>query len=158
MSYLSELLRFEQIQLQLKGADKAAVLRELVALVPETRDDPEQREAFLQSLLERERLHTTGMGDGIALPHARNPLAGILKRPLLVFGRHLPGISYGSLDNKPVQILFLLASPNLTDHLAMLARISRVLRDQQLRTALLSVTRTEDVPRLLAEAEQRTVK
>jgi mannitol/fructose-specific phosphotransferase system IIA component (Ntr-type) len=158
MSYLSELLRIEQIQLQLKGGDKAAVLRELVALVPETTNDPAQREVFLQSLLERERLHTTGIGDGIALPHARNPLAGILKRPLLVFGRHLPGIPYGSLDNKPVQILFLLASPNLTDHLAMLARISRVLRDQQLRAGLLSVTRTEDVPRLMAEAEQRTVK
>jgi mannitol/fructose-specific phosphotransferase system IIA component (Ntr-type) len=158
MSYLSELLRIEQIQLQLKGSDKTAVLRELVALVPEIRDQPSQQDAFLQALLEREKLHTTGIGDGIALPHARNPLAGILKRSLLVFGRHTPGIPYGSLDNKPVQLLFLLASPNLTEHLAMLARISRVLRDQQLKAALMKVTQSKDVPLLIAETENRTVR
>jgi len=158
MSYLSELLKIEQIQLRLKGADKTAVLQELVALVPEVRNEPAQRDAFLQSLLEREKLHTTGIGDGIALPHARNPMGGLLKRPLLVFGRHMPGIQYGSLDNKPVQLLFLLASSNLTDHLAMLARISRVLRDQQLRARLMSASRPEEVPPLLSEAEQRTLK
>jgi mannitol/fructose-specific phosphotransferase system IIA component (Ntr-type) len=158
MSYLSELLRIEQIQLQLRGSDKAAVLRELVALVPEVKNDPTQRDAFLQSLLEREKLHTTGIGDGIALPHARNPMGGLLKRPLLVFGRHSRGVPYGSLDNKPVHLLFLLASPNLTDHLGMLARISRVLRDQQLRIGLLGVPRVADVVRILGEAEQRTIK
>jgi len=74
MAPLSELLRIEQIQLNLRGADKPLVLRELVELTPELRDEPSQRDAFLQSLLERERLHTTALGDGIALPHARNPL------------------------------------------------------------------------------------
>ena len=157
MSYLSELLPVEQIQLQLRGADKTAVLRELVALVPEVRNDQAQRETFVQSLLEREKLHTTGIGDGIALPHARNPMGGLLKRPLLVFGRH-PGVPFGSLDNKPVQLLFLLASPNLTDHLSMLARISRVLRDPPLRSALYTISRPEDLPRLIAEAEQRMLK
>jgi mannitol/fructose-specific phosphotransferase system IIA component (Ntr-type) len=158
MSYLSELLRIEQIQLKLKGADKAAVLGEMVALVPEVRGNTAQSGAFLQSLLEREKLHTTGIGEGIALPHARNPLAGVLKRPLLVFGRHTPGVAYGALDNKPVQLLFLLASPNLTDHLAMLARISRVLRDSALRQGLLTLQRVEEVPKLIAEAEARVIK
>ena len=158
MSYLSELLRLEQIQLNLKGADKAAVLRELVDLVPEVRPEAAARESFIQALLDREKLHTTGIGDGIALPHARNPMSGLLKRPLLVFGRHAAGIQFGSLDNKPVQLFFLMASPNLTDHLGMLARISRVLRDQPLRSGLLKAGTIQDVPRLMAEAEQRTAQ
>jgi mannitol/fructose-specific phosphotransferase system IIA component (Ntr-type) len=158
MSYLSELLRREQIQLKLVGTDKAGVLRELVMLVPEIRSDAPQQEIFLKALLEREKLHTTAIGDGIALPHARNPLAGILKRPLLVFGRHSAGVPFGALDTKPVHLLFLLASPNLTDHLTMLARLSRVLRDQTLRNSLLSTSSSDDISKLVAEAEQRTIK
>src|SRR5688500_3962680 len=105
MSYLSELLRSEQIQMELRGTDKSSVLKELVALVPEIRKEGSHQELFLHALLERERLHTTATGEGVALPHARNPLAGILKRPILIFGRHSPGIPFGALDNKPVQLL-----------------------------------------------------
>jgi mannitol/fructose-specific phosphotransferase system IIA component (Ntr-type) len=158
MSYLSELLRLEQIELNLSGADKPAVLKELVELVPEIRKEPGHQELFLHALLERERLHTTAIGDGIALPHARNPMGGLLKRSILAFGRHAAGVPFGALDNKPVQILFLIASPNLTDHLAMLSRLSRVLRDVKLRSALLAVKDPREVLRSIEEAEQRTVK
>jgi mannitol/fructose-specific phosphotransferase system IIA component (Ntr-type) len=158
MSYLSGLLRPDQIHLDLRGTDKSTVLRELVGLVPELREEPSQQDAFVQALLERERLHTTGIGEGIALPHARNPLGGLLKRPLLVFGRHPQGVTYGAIDNRPVQLLFLLASPQLTDHLAMLARLSRVLRDLKLRAALLAAKRVEEIAPLLDEAELRTIK
>jgi mannitol/fructose-specific phosphotransferase system IIA component (Ntr-type) len=158
MSYLSELLRPGQIQLKLAAPDRVGVLSELVALVPEIRGDKPQQESFLAALLEREKMHTTAIGDGIALPHARNPLAGILKRPLVVFGRHQDGVPFGALDNKPVKLLFLLASPNLTDHLTMLARLSRVLRDQTLRSGLLTAATPAEVVQLTAEAEQRTIK
>lgn len=158
MSYLSELLRPEQIQLNLEAPDKPGVLRELVRLVPELRNEQAQEETFLTALLERERMHTTAIGEGVAFPHTRNPLATLLKRPILIFGRHRKGVPFGALDTKPVQLLFLLASPNLTDHLTMLARLSRVLRDQQLRTGLLSTTRPDEVVRLIADTEQRTLK
>ena len=158
MSYLSDLLRLEQVQLKLEGADKPGVLRELVKLVPEVRSEPAHQESFITALLEREKMHTTAVGDGIAFPHARNPLGGVLKRPLLVFGRHSKGVAFGALDNKPVQLLFLLASPNLTDHLTMLARLSRVMRDQQLRSGLMAVARAEEVIKMIAEAEARTIK
>lgn len=158
MSYLSELLQKEQIQLNLRGGDKPGVLKELVTLVPEIRKDAPQQESFLKALLERERLHTTAIGDGIALPHARNPLNGILKRPLLIFGRHATGVSFAALDNKPVQLFFLLASPSLTDHLAMLAKLSRVLRDAKLRGELLGVKQPEEVLLCISQAEQRMVK
>ena len=158
MSYLSELLRVEQIQLGLRGADKSAVLKELVELVPEVRKEPGHQELFLHALLERERLHTTAIGDGIALPHARNPMGGLLKRSVLIFGRHGTGVPFGAIDNKPVQILFLIAAPGLTDHLAMLSRLSRVLRDAKLREALLSAKAPQDILRSMQEAESRTAK
>ena len=158
MSYLSDLLRLEQVQLKLEGVDKPGVLRELVKLVPEIRSEPAHQESFITALLEREKMHTTAVGDGVAFPHARNPLGGALRRPLLVFGRHGKGVHFGALDNKPVQLLFLLASPNLTDHLTMLARLSRVMRDQQLRAGLMNTARHEDVIKMIAEAEARTIK
>ena len=158
MSYLSGLLRLEQIQLKLEGPDKPGVLRELVSLVPEIRGENPQQDAFLAALLEREKMHTTAIGEGVAFPHARNPLGGALKRPLLIFGRHVKGVAFGALDNKPVQLFFLLASPNLTDHLTMLARLSRVMRDQQLRPGLMSTARPEEVMKLIAEVEQRMIK
>jgi mannitol/fructose-specific phosphotransferase system IIA component (Ntr-type) len=158
MSYLSDLLRPDQIHLKLAAPDKPGVLRELVALVPEIRTEKSQQDSFLDALLEREKMHTTAIGDGIALPHARNPLAGVLKRPLLLFGRHISGVPFGAIDNKPVRLLFLLASPNLTDHLTMLARLSRVLRDIKLRDSLLVTHQPPDIIQLISEAEQRTVK
>jgi mannitol/fructose-specific phosphotransferase system IIA component (Ntr-type) len=158
MVSLSDLLRLDQIQLNLQGADKPSVLRELVEVVPELRDEPVQRQIFLQALLDREKLHTTAIGEGIALPHARNPLGGLLKKPLIVFGRHLSGVPFDALDGNPVQLFFLIASPDLTDHLAILARISRVLRDQKLRGELMAAMTNEEVIRSMKEAEQRLGK
>jgi mannitol/fructose-specific phosphotransferase system IIA component (Ntr-type) len=158
MSYLSDLLRGDQIQLELRGAEKTAVLREMVELVPEIKNDSTQKDVLLKALLDRERLHTTGVGDGIALPHTRTPLGGFLKRPLIAFGRHTQGVPYGSLDNKPVQLLFLLASPNLTDHLAMLARLSRVLRDAKVRKGLTDARTPGEIIRTIDEGEQRGAK
>ncbi|HEV8544418.1 MAG TPA: PTS sugar transporter subunit IIA [Verrucomicrobiae bacterium] len=158
MASISELLRPEQIQLTLRGGDKSSVLRELVELAPELRDEPAQREVFLNSLLEREKLHTTAIGDGIALPHTRNPLGGLLKRSLIVFGRHAQGIPFAALDNKPVQLFFLIASTNLTEHLGVLARISRVLRDAKLRNELISAALPAQVISSIRETEQRLVK
>lgn len=158
MSYLSGFIRAEQIGLHLRAADKPGVLRELTDLVPQLREEPSAREAFLQALLERERLHTTAIGEGIALPHARNPLGGWLKQPLLVFGRHSAGVQYGALDHRPVHLFFLLAAPQLTEHLAMLARLSRVLRDANVRSQLLAAAKPADIPALVAQAEARTIR
>jgi mannitol/fructose-specific phosphotransferase system IIA component (Ntr-type) len=155
MSYLSDLLREEEIKLSLAATEKATALSELVALVPELKPDQRQREAFLKALLDREKLHTTGVGDGIAMPHTRLPLGGVLKRSLLVFGRSQSGLAYDSLDHKPVHLVFLLASPNLTDHLAMLARLSRVLRDQKVRKALMEAATPREVIDIVNVAELR---
>jgi len=78
-----------------------------------------------------------------------------VNQPCIVFGRSLRGVDYGAFDQQPTRLFFLLIAPTVTQHLAMLARISRLLRDAALRTGLLLAPRPEDVLRLIREAEAR---
>jgi mannitol/fructose-specific phosphotransferase system IIA component (Ntr-type) len=73
--------------------------------------------------------------------------------PLLVFGRHKEGINYGALDGIPARLFFLIVAPNVTEHLAILARLSRVLRVPKLRKGLLVADSPERVISLVREAE-----
>lgn len=148
MSYLSGLLRPEQISLNIAATDKQGVLKELVSLIPELENNSVQQEAFLNALTEREKLASTGIGNGVALPHARTALGGLLKRPLMIVGRQKNGIDFGAADAKPVQLFFLLASPNPTDHLAMLKHISRALHQGRLHQELLNAREPAEVLRL----------
>lgn len=152
---LGELLSPATIKLQLSGQNRDAVLTELVALIPEIADRPEDRQTLLRALQERELLHSTGIGDGVALPHARNALVGLVDHPILVFGRHDGGISYSAIDGAPAQLFFLLIAPTVTQHLAILARLGRMLRDPKLRKALLSADHAEKVISLVRDAEAK---
>jgi mannitol/fructose-specific phosphotransferase system IIA component (Ntr-type) len=152
---LSELLSLPAIQIHLTGNQRDEVLNELVARIPELANQPEARQTLLRALQEREQLHSTGIGDGIALPHARNALVGLVDRSVIVFGRHPQGISYGALDGIPARLFFLLIAPTVTQHLAILARLSRLLRDPKLRQNLLSADRPEKVLSLIREAEAK---
>ena len=138
------------------GADRDAVLQELVGLVPELAALPDARQTLLRALIERELLHSTGIGDGIAIPHARNALVGLVNRPIIVFGRHDAGVAYGAIDGAPARLFFLLIAPTVTQHLAMLARISRLLRDPRLRQGLLSAQSPAEVSQFLRDAESKT--
>ena len=158
MSYLSGLLALDRIALNMRGRAAADVLRELAARVPELRADTPRLDLFVEALLERERLHSTAIGGGIALPHARCFKGGIIARPLLVFGRHETGIPFSAADQTPVRIFFLLAAPDLTEHLRMLSSLSRVLRDAALRASLLESRDPSRLGTALAEAEARLAK
>jgi mannitol/fructose-specific phosphotransferase system IIA component (Ntr-type) len=153
---LSELLSPATIQLHLAGTERDAVLQELVQLVPELGALPDARETLLRALVERELLHSTGIGDGIAIPHARNALVGLVNRPVIIFGRHDAGVAYGAIDGAPARLFFLLIAPTVTQHLAMLARISRLLRDPRLRLGLLAAQVPDDVLQLVRESEAMT--
>jgi mannitol/fructose-specific phosphotransferase system IIA component (Ntr-type) len=152
---LSELLSPATINLNLRSLDRDTVLDELVNQIPELAGQPAARQTLLRALHEREQLHSTGIGDGIALPHARNALVGLVDHSIIVFGRHAKGIPYGAIDKIPTQLFFLLIAPTVTQHLAILARISRVLRDAKLRQNLLSVDRPEKAIALIKEAEAK---
>ena len=152
---LSELLSPATINLNLRSLDRDTVLDELVNQIPELKDQPAARQTLLRALHEREQLHSTGIGDGIALPHARNALVGLVDHAIIVFGRHPKGIPYGAIDKIPTQLFFLLIAPTVTMHLAILARISRALRDPKLRQALLTVDRPDKVINLIKAAETK---
>lgn len=154
---LADLLSPETISLNLKSTDRDSVLEELVDLIPEMRSQPEQKQTLLRALHEREQLHSTGIGDGIALPHTRNALVGLVDKPILVLGRHPQGIAYGAIDRMPAQLFFLVVAPTVTQHLAVLARLSRLLLDAKLRKGLLSATSPAQAISLLRELEQKLV-
>lgn len=152
-STLGELLSPATIKLALTSRDREGVLRELVNLIPNIEEQPAMRDTLLRALHEREQLHSTGVGDGVALPHARNALVGLVDRPVIVFGRHPKGIAYGAIDGKPAQLFFLLVAPTVTEHLAILARISRLLNNPKLRQALLAADKPDKALTLIKNAE-----
>jgi mannitol/fructose-specific phosphotransferase system IIA component (Ntr-type) len=150
---LHELILPASINLDLKSATRDAVLEELVGRIPAIAAQSEARENLLGALKEREQLYSTGIGDGIALPHARNALIGLVERPVIVFGRHAQGIPYGAIDGLPARLFFLLVAPTVAQHLAVLARISRLLRNAKLRQDLLVADSANKALLLIREAE-----
>lgn len=91
---------------------------------------------LIRILLERERLGSTGIGDGVAIPHGKVKSVDEL---LLVFGRSRVGVDFNSLDGRPAHLFFLLVAPDqaVGEHLKMLARISRILKDPATRKRLM---------------------
>jgi mannitol/fructose-specific phosphotransferase system IIA component (Ntr-type) len=152
---LGELLSPATIILDLKGGDRDAVLAELVNGIPQLADQPDARQTLLRALHEREQLCSTGIGDGVAVPHSRNALVGLVDQPIIVFGRHKQGIPYGAVDRVAARLFFLLIAPTVTQHLAILARLTRFLRSPKLRQNLLTAEHPERVLALIREAEAK---
>src|SRR5579862_1032598 len=120
----------------LGGRTKEEVIRELAGHLAEVH--PEIDAARLVEVLwERERLGSTAIGDGIAIPHGKLP--GV-KSVLGAFGRHLEGVDFQSLDGNPSKLFFLLVAPedSVGLHLKALARVSRLLKDPEFRGRLLA--------------------
>jgi len=150
---LTEILKRDFILEELEARNQHEVLDELVRVfaMGGVRFDPE---AMLQVLLERERLGSTGIGEGIAIPHGK--LQG-LDEILLSFGRSSEGIDFDAMDGKPVHLFFLLMAPENSAglHLKILAKISRMLKDPALRNNLLQAKSKEKIWRIIEEQEQK---
>ena len=132
---LSEALEAGGVHCGVPGEDKLSVLRNVVNLLQlPPQMDPE---FLLQVLLAREALGTTAVGDGIAIPHVRNPIL-LQNKPSpaisLCFLEH--PIDFGALDGKPVRILFMVTSPTVKVHLHLLSRLAYALHDPQFRATL----------------------
>ncbi len=149
----TEILKRDFILDELEARNQHDVLAELVGVFAKggVRFDPE---AMLQVLLERERLGSTGIGEGIAIPHGK--LQG-LDEILLSFGRSSEGIDFDAMDGKPVHLFFLLMAPENSAglHLKILAKISRMLKDPALRNNLLQAKSKEKIWRIIEEQEQK---
>ena len=150
---LNQLMSPPGINLNLKSTDRDSVLEELVNQIAAIAKQPDARQTLLRALHEREQLHSTGIGDGVALPHARNALVGLVDHPVIIFGRSTQGVNFSAIDGAPSKLFFLLVAPTVTEHLAMLARLSRLLRDPRLRHELLAVNDSKQALALIKDAE-----
>lgn len=112
-------------------------------------------EELLRLLLEREALGSTGIGDGIAIPHCKSRL---LKDPVLLFGRSDTGVDFCALDGKPVHLFFLLIVPEGAAglHLKLLARISRLLKEPSIRARLMAASTPQEIISIVAEQDRRS--
>jgi nitrogen PTS system EIIA component len=148
---ITDILDSRFILEDLKAKDKKAVLAELsAAICPD--DTNLCRDAMVDILLEREKLGSTGIGDGIAIPHGKH---GDLNDLVVAFGRSREGVEFNAMDGKPVHLFFLLMAPeNATGHhLKVLAKISRMLKDSKFRGNLIGAKTKDDLYRLINERD-----
>ena len=150
---LTELLTPESIVSNLKVTSKKQVLQELSKRIAKIIDCDER--FIVDVLLEREKLGTTGVGDGIAIPHGK---LGSLKKLHGFFARLERPVDFDSVDERPVDLIFLLLAPESagSDHLKALARISRLLRDKSNCDKLRGSNNTEALYALLTESARST--
>ena len=109
------------------GADVPSILHAVVACVDFL--PPEIREELYEKLMERERMASTGIGNGIAIPHPRDPLSSPPDSPIITTCFAEKPVPYSAIDDQPVSILFLLISPTIKHHLHLLSRLSYCIRD-----------------------------
>lgn len=126
---LSDALRAGGIHYRVTGADKQAVLRAVVELMP--LPDQVNRQFLLEVLLARESLGSTSVGNGIAVPHVRNPVVMHVPRPMVTLCFLENPVDFAALDGKPVHTLFTMLSPTVRAHLHLLARLSFALQQPE---------------------------
>ena len=151
---LTDILIREACVVDMQAKTKKEALRELadaLAVQIEGLDGA----SLLDMLLEREKLGTTAMGDGIAIPHAR---VESLERVLASFGRSRHGVDFDSVDGKRTHLFFLLVAPGSegSAHLLTLARLSRFLTQSEFRAKLLEVEAADDLFLAVEEEESRS--
>jgi PTS system nitrogen regulatory IIA component len=122
MPTLSSALVAGGIHYGLQGTDKQSLLQSAVSVIP--LPDNVDRTFLVQMLLAREAIGSTGVGDGIALPHPRNPIVLSINKPLVSLSFLENPIDFDAIDGKPVYVFFLLISPTVRMHLHMLSRIA----------------------------------
>ena len=144
---LKKPLTAETISLDLKGATKEAILSEMVDLLVAS-GHIRDRDAVLKAVMERERRMSTGMQNGIAIPHGKTDSVNCLVAAL---GIKRGGVDFGALDGQPSNIFVMTVSPDSRTgpHIQFLAEISRPLNDAAVRAKLLSATTREEVLHLL---------
>ena len=125
---LSKILTEQSINLELKGSDKKKIIAELVKLIAKSKK-LRNKKAFYKAVMEREKLGSTGIGNGVAIPHAKSAW---VKGFALAFARDNEGIDFGALDGEKTYLFFAFASPKneVETHLKILAEISRLVKDK----------------------------
>lgn len=146
-----EVLQKDTINTELKSTDKNGIIEELVASVSKvTGKDSEE---LINVIMERERLGSTGIGGGIGIPHGK---LKNLESLVLGFGLSRKGVDFESMDGRPTHLFFLILTPeNSTGlHLKLLARISRILKNDSFKKKLLKATDSNEVYSIIREVDE----
>ena len=150
---IKEYIQQQFITLNLLSEQKEGAIREIAQLLkgaPGVIDF----ELFVEDIFERERLGTTGIGDGIAIPHGKLPGMDEL---MVSFGRSTAGVDFEAMDEKPAHLFFLLVAPenSVGEHLKALARISRLMRDASFRKKLMESKNLDQLYSVIAEEDEK---
>jgi fructose-specific phosphotransferase system IIA component len=148
---LSKFCGEDLISFELKAEAKEGVIKELVDLTSKSKlvKEPDQ---LLKDILEREKLVTTGVGYGVAFPHAKSKaVRGII----IAFGRSKKGIDFDSMDKKPVYLFFLIAAPEdaIGAHLNVMARLSYLMKSEKNRDKLMKTKSPKELLEMLDSVE-----
>ncbi|KRG16472.1 PTS fructose transporter subunit IIABC [Lederbergia galactosidilytica] len=146
---ITELLTKNTIHLHLKSSQKAEVIEELVQVL-DVAGKLNDRAEYKQAIFHREEQSTTGIGEGIAIPHAKT---AAVKAPAIVFGRSVSGIEYESLDGMPAHLFFMIAAPEGANdtHLQALSKLSTILLKEEVRKQLLEAQTEEEALAIINE-------
>ena len=149
MDYLNE----EWVIPDLKGTDKPSILKELSGVLVKP-CQVSSVEELVQVLLDREKLGSTGIGEGIAIPHGRLKK---LKRFYISFGRSLKGVDFDSIDRKPSQLFFLVMAPenSAVDNLKLLSRIVTLLKEPSFKKRLMEAPSPKELFQIISEEDEK---
>jgi PTS system nitrogen regulatory IIA component len=149
MDYLDE----EWVIADLQGADKTSILKELSGVLVKP-CKASSVEELLQVLLDREKLGSTGIGEGIAIPHGRLKK---LKKFFISFGRSVKGVEFDSIDRKPSQLFFLVMAPenSAVDNLKLLSRIVKLLKEPSYKKRLLEAPSRKELFQIISEEDEK---
>jgi len=152
---IDDILKKDSIIANLAGTNKEEVLREITDFLQKL-SLIKDKETLFNTLMEREKLGSTGIGENVAIPHGKSDE---LSQIVTVFGRSLNGVDFESLDQKPVHFVCLVIAPSNStgQHLKALARISRLFKNQDLREGILKLQDANQIYSLLLEADSKFI-
>ncbi|MBB6176827.1 PTS system fructose-specific IIC component [Anoxybacillus tengchongensis] len=153
---ITDLLTEDTIVLDLKARTKKEVIEELANVLEKT-GKLHDRETFIEAIFAREAQSTTGIGEGIAIPHAKTKA---VRTPAVVFGRSKDGIDYDALDGKQSHLFFMIAAPEGANntHLEALSRLSTLLMDSSFRSKIENALTKQQVIQAIQEKEGEMMK
>ena len=148
---LSKFCEENLISFDLKGKNKDEIINELVDLTSRSKL-VKDREELYKAVVEREKLVTTGVGYGVAFPHAKTKA---VKGIVVAFGRSQAGVDFEAMDRKPVHLFFLIAAPQdaIGAHLNVMARLSYVMKNEQVRERMLKIFSPKELLEILDSVE-----
>ncbi len=150
---IAEILQEQCIVADIKGKTKREIITELVEALAKARLI-EDVEAVVNVVMDREKLGSTGIGNGVAVPHGK--LKNI-KNIMCALGRSQNGVDFDAVDRSPVHIFFLVLAPedSASLHLKVLSRITKILRDQSLRKKVIKLTTVHDIYTSILEEDEK---